>query len=315
MDDPLLTAFGACSDEVHDDLDTALSAMRALGMRQVELLEYWGKPVTELTEDELSETERLLERHEMTVSAIGSLFLKAVTLGSIDRSAVTVAEPVRREWQTLEGTIRVARRLGAPLVRTFGFRRDQMVGLGNPSARLPGGGAIPDEILDKIVEGLRAAAETAAAAGLRLGLENVRSCWANSGLNTARILQAVDHPALVAIWDPGNDYVSAPGTYQAGYEAVRPYIAHVHVKDARVVDQTTGLTAWEAVGAGEVDYVGQFAALRRDGFAGTLSLETHWHPRPPGGGEPDRIADSRRSFAGIRQALAASWPSSQEIAP
>jgi sugar phosphate isomerase/epimerase len=156
------------------------------------------------------------------------------------------------------------------------------------------------------VAGLRLAARETAAAGLILGLENVRSCWGNTGTNTARIIAAVDHPALRAIWDPGNDYVSAGEPVDAGYEAVRPWICHIHVKDARVVDRASGLTAWEAVGAGEVDYGTHFARLRRDGYRGTLSLETHWHPPTANGGPPDRVLDSRRSFEGVRQALAES---------
>ena len=168
---------------------------------------------------------------------------------------------------------------------------------------MPEGGAIPDELLEKIVEGLRIAGDEVADAGLILGLENVRSCWANTGKNLARIIRAADHSSIRAMWDPANDYVSGGDPLPDGYEAVKPFICHMHVKDARVVDNATGLTSWEAVGNGEVDYVGQFRALRQDGYAGTLSLETHWHPPSPGGGEPDRIADSRTSFAGVRAAL------------
>lgn len=305
MSDILLEHFGVCTDEVHDDLETALRVARELGMRQVELQEFWGTPVTRLSDDELARTRDLLDRYEMTVSGIGTLFLKPVLLGQAPRGRVAQDAAFQRDLELLRASIRVAQRLGAPMVRTFSFRRDDMVGLGNPSPLLPAGGAIPDEILEKIVEGIRLAAREAADAGLILGLENVRSCWANGGVNAGRILRAVDHPAFKAIWDPGNDYVSCGEHFSAGYEAVKPFICHVHVKDARIRDRATGLTAWEAVGAGEVDYVGQFAALRRDGYAGTLSLETHWHPRPPGG-EPDRIADSRASFAGVRRALAAS---------
>ena len=56
------------------------------------------------------------------------------------------------------------------------------------------------------------------------------------GVNTAAILEAVDSPALRALWDPGNDFVSGGTPYPTGYEAVRPHILHVHVKDACVVD-------------------------------------------------------------------------------
>ncbi len=305
--DPLLARFGVCTDEVHPDLETALRVTREMGLREVELLAFWGKPVVELDDAHLDRAADLLARYSMTVSAIGSLFLKGVQLGAVPRGRVADDPAFRAELAVLRRSIHAARRLGAPIVRTYAFRRDDMVGLGNPSPRRPRGGVIPGEILEKVVEGLRVAADIAGEAGLILGIENVRSCWANTGHNTARIIAAAGHPRLQAIWDPGNDYVSGGVPYPDGYEAVRPYICHIHIKDARVVDPATGLTSWEAVGCGEVDYVAHFRALRREGYRGGLSLETHWHPRPPGGGEPDRIRDSQISFAGVRAALRASW--------
>jgi sugar phosphate isomerase/epimerase len=306
MSDPLLENFGACTDEVHDDLATALGAMRAMGMRSAELLAFWGKPVVEMDGSELDRARGLLEEHGMRVSAIGSLFLKLVQLGHVERGRVADDPAFEGDLAILDAQIRVARRLGAPIVRSYAFRRDDMVGLGNPSPRLPRGGPLPDEMPEKIAEGLRIAAQRAADAGLILGLENVRSCWANSGVNTGKILRAVDHPALQAIWDPGNDYVSGGQPYPEGYEAVRGRICHVHVKDARVVDQATGLIAWDAVGRGDLDYAEQFAALRRDGYAGPLSLETHWHPTGPAGEPPDRVRDSQVSFEGVKHDLTAS---------
>ncbi|MBI2942269.1 MAG: sugar phosphate isomerase/epimerase [Chloroflexi bacterium] len=304
--DPLLERFGVCTDEVHPDLETALRVAWEMGMRRVELLEFGGKPVVAMDETEIDRARVLLDRYEMRVSAVGSLFLKLVLLGDVPRGGVARDPAFQSDLAMLRASIAVARRLGAPIVRTYAFRRDGMVGLGNPSPRLPRGGEVPNAALEKVVEGLRLAAREAADNGLILGLENVRSCWANTGHNAGRILRAVDHPALRAIWDPGNDYVSGGVPYPEGYEAVRPFICHVHVKDARVVDPATGLTSWEAVGGGEVDYVAQFRGLRRDGYTGTLSLETHWHPRPEGDGEPDRIADSQISFAGAHAALRAS---------
>ena len=303
MKDGLLHNFGVCTDEVHSDLETALGVAKKLGMRSVELYEFWGKPVVDLDEAEIDRTLDLLERFDMSVSAIGSLFLKLVLLGSVQRGKVADDQAFQDDLNVLRASIRMAKRAGAPVVRTYSFRRDGMVGLGNPSPRLPHGGAIPDDTLEKIVEGLRIAGDEVGEAGLILGLENVRSCWANTGRNLARIIRAADHSAIRAMWDPGNDYVSGGEPIRDGYEAVKPFVCHMHVKDARVVDYQTGLTSWEAVGNGEVDYVGQFRALRRDGYAGTLSLETHWHPPTAGGGEPDRIADSRTSFAGVRAAL------------
>ena len=122
----------------------------------------------------------------------------------------------------------------------------------------------------------------------------MRSCWANTGVNTAAVLEAVGSPALRALWDPGNDYVSGGVPYPDGYEAVRTHVAHVHVKDARVVDAAAGLTRWEAIGEGEIDYPGQIRGLLEDGYAGVIALETHW--RPAGGSAESA---SRHSFANL----------------
>ena len=305
MTDRLLERCGVCTDEVSRELEEALSSARSWGMGEVEIQEFWGRPPTEASEADLDRARGLLGEHGLTVSAIGSQFLKPVMLGRVRPGQVGRDRAFVEDLAVLRAEIRVARALGAPIVRTYAFRRDDMVGLGNPSPRLPRGGPLPDEMLEKVAEGLRIAAGIAADEGLILGLENVRSCWANSGHNTGRIIRAAGHPALQAIWDPGNDDVSGGQPYPEGYEAVRGQICHVHVKDARVVDPATGLIEWRAVGQGEVDWVAQFAALRRDGYSGGLSLETHWHPKGPTG-QANRVEDSRISFEGIKAALAAS---------
>ena len=63
--------------------------------------------------------------------------------------------------------------------------------------------------------------------------------------------------------------------YPDGYRAVLPYLLHVHVKDAAVVDDATGLTRWAPIGSGAVDYAGQidacaarYAAMVATGAAG-----------------------------------------------
>jgi len=247
-----------------------------------------------VSDAELERAKRLVEENGLTISAIGSQFIKP-TYAHDDAA-------FEQEIDLLRAEIRVAQKLGAPIVRSYSFRRDGMVGLGNPSPRPPKGGDIPEQRLEQVATKMRRAAQMAADAGLVLGLENVRSCWGNSGHNTGRILRAVDHPALKAMWDPGNCFVSGGDPNAEGYQAVRGQVCLVHVKDAHVVDAATGLTAWDPVGKGEVGWEKQFDLLRKDGYAGPLSLETHWHPKGPDG-KPDKVQDSRTSFEGIKGAL------------
>jgi len=44
---------------------------------------------------------------------------------------------------------------------------------------------------------------------------------------------------------------------------------HIHIKDAAGKD-------WKPVGAGEIDFKGQFEALKKMKYTGTMSLETHY---------------------------------------
>ena len=52
----LLERFGVLTDEVHPDLETALQVIKDLGLRYVELLAFWGKPVVEMDAAEFCRT-------------------------------------------------------------------------------------------------------------------------------------------------------------------------------------------------------------------------------------------------------------------
>ena len=46
-------------------------------------------------------------------------------------------------------------------------------------------------------------------------------------------------------------------------------ISHIHLKDAKG-------NQWKPIGAGEIDFAGQFRALKRIRYSGTLSVETRY---------------------------------------
>ena len=60
-----------------------------------------------------------------------------------------------------------------------------------------------------------------------------------------------------------------------GYEAVRRHIRNVHFKDA--ARDSEGRASF--VAEGDVDWPGQIAALRRDGYDGCIAIEPHLQPR------------------------------------
>jgi len=283
---------GVITDEIDNALERALAVARELGLQDIELNCLWGQNILELSEKDLDRAERLIEDSGLSVRVIGTPAYKAVLLeGDV---SPTESPEARQHLEWIKRGCALARRLGAPCVRIFSFRKSGMQGLGNPSPRYPRGGDIPDAVLEKIAAGLRRAADVAQTSGVILAVENVRSCWGNSCHNTARILTAADHPALRMVWDPGNDYVSGGDPFPEGYEAARPWMVHVHLKNAALVDPATGLTRWERIGGGDLDYGPMLRRLHDDGYSGTVSLETHWRGE---GLTPEE--STRQSFADL----------------
>ncbi len=294
----LLFSLGVVASETGDDLDRTVAFAREQGMVDLEVDAVWGTPVADADDDLLARARDVIAGAELRVSMIGAPTFKTLIVADADPNDLASIPGWEAHRVSLEGSFRAAQALGCGQVRVFSCRRDEMLDLGNPSPRYPDGGAIPLDRLEAVGAILADAARRAEGAGLTLCLENVRSCFGNSGRNTARILARVDHPRLRAIWDPANDFVSGGDGYPAGYAHIKPWLEHVHVKDARIRDPATGLTSWEAVGEGEVPYADHFGALIADAYAGSVSLETHWHPA-----EHSREENSRISFAGLVQAI------------
>ena len=68
-------------------------------------------------------------------------------------------------------------------------------------------------------------------------------------------------------------------------------MSHIHLKDAKG-DQ------WKPIGAGEIDFAGQFQALKRIGYSGTLSVETRYK-----NARQDLYASSVESMNGLLKVL------------
>jgi L-ribulose-5-phosphate 3-epimerase len=292
--------FDLClvAGEVGDDWERTLAVARELDIRQIEFGALWGEQIQRVSLERLVRARDLLRSYGVRARMVAPEAFKAVRLDKVPLEGIDQEPHFQREMQLFRASLAAARFFDAPLVRVFSFRRVGMVGLGNPSPRHAEGGAFPAEMQEKVAHALRLACREAEQAGVTLTLENVRSCWGNGGLNTAQILERVDSSWLRVIWDPANAFVSGERPFPDGYRAVQPHTAHVHLKDAVVVDDASGLTRWERIGEGGAGLEVQLAALRDDGYAGCVSIETHWSP--PGG---DRESNTRRTYEGLMALL------------
>ncbi|MEM7033376.1 MAG: sugar phosphate isomerase/epimerase family protein [Chloroflexota bacterium] len=287
--------YGVIPDEISQDLEYAFQVASELGMTYVEPNNMWEKSAFELDDAEVDKVKALLDQYGLKAHLVCGMFFRPFSLGDVNLDTMEDHPRFQEHMHRLEKYIKLAKAWDAPNIRTFGFTRD--VGGTNPSPRSTDGGGITDETLEKIAKGMRIACERLADEGINLALENARSLYANTGGNMRRVLDAVDHPTLKIIWDPANAFVAGEDPAE-GYEAVKDHIVDVHCKDATVVDNDTGLTAWAKIGDGGTDWAKQFQILA-DHPVTNLTIETHWHPK---GG--DRAEDTRQTFASLKEILA-----------
>ncbi len=277
------------TDEVSADPETAIELGVEWGIHDFELRGFFAERVPRLSKYEKQHLHDVLAEHDAHIIAISpGLFKMAcpqprpprLPLAWMEQSAHDAWEDSKHAVEyhlseVLPASIDFAHEFGASLIVIFGFDR-----AGAPA------GSPPDEVLDY----LRRAAERGGQSGIQLALENEDGFWADTGARSARLLRAVNHPALGLNWDPGNAFFACDEPYPDGYEEVRGLIRHVHFKDARREQLGEPCYAVE----GEIDWGGQLQALALDGYDGWISIETHMRPK---------VAAARTSLERLRSLL------------
>ena len=257
--------LAAITDEFSpDDLDTALGRMATVGMTGAELRVVGGRNMLDLSDDDIERVREQVAARGMTIVALASPLLKCVLPDAppldsrvqhdVFGSAYTYEDQPRLAKRAFE----IAARLGTRVIRVFSYWRT----------------IEPPACFDRVATALHALGDEAGKRGLVIGLENEHACNVGTGAEAAQVLARVDHPAVGLVWDPANASILGETPFPDGYAAIpRGRIIHVHAKDCVVADHKP---TWGPVGEMALDWRGQIAALRRDGYDGWVSLETHW---------------------------------------
>lgn len=274
------------NDEITQDFGRACeTAAKEFGMDWIELRGMWNKNILKLDAKEVEEARRILEKNKLRVTDIASPLFKVdwkgapVSKFSPKRDQFNADFAFDQQDEVLDRSIELAKAFNTDRVRCFDFWR------------------LDDQApyREAINEKLRAAANTAEKKGVVLVLENEPSCNTATAAESAKVLSAVQSPHLMLNWDPGNASEHGEIPYPNGYDLLpKDRIGHCHCKDS--VKKPDGKYAWAPMGGGIIDWVGQFKALKRDGYSYAVSLETHWR-----GGTPEE--STRQSWAGMKKEL------------
>src|SRR5215213_542318 len=238
-----LTGF---ADEISSELDEQLDTLADESIRFVELRSVWNKNVLDLTDDEIEKVGAAMADRGVGVSSIGSPIGK-----------VPITEDFAPHLERFRRALHVAKSLEAPYVRVFSFFMPE--------------GEDPAVYRDEVLERMGTVAKEAEDARLVLLHENEKDIYGDIPSRCLDILAQVDSPALRTAWDAANFVqcgVDRP--YEEGYEALRPYLEYVHVKDA-----LAGSGKVVPAGEGDGEIRETISALHASGFDGFFSLEPH----------------------------------------
>lgn len=243
--------IGILSDEIALDFSEAVRYGTSWGVYLYEIRCTPSGRIPYISEAEVEEILRCKQDSDITITAITPGILK-VPLKDKDS--------LKREIeQTLPASFRMAERLGTNKVIVFGFRHYN---------------GEPDSNFRQVIDILGRVAMMAEKEGFLIALENEPGFWADTGVNTAKILSAVGSKHLKANWDPGNAVGTGEAPYPEGYSALKPYICNVHAKDS----PANSLVECVPIGEGMVDWQGQLRALVQDDLVSHITIETHCLP-------------------------------------
>lgn len=203
-------------------------------------------------------------RDEQAVSAgVGQIRARGLEVCAFDTSChfnISDARERARQCDDLLAWIALAQRMHVRLLRVFGGSNPQSPG--------------DEEVNGWVAEALGSIAPEAEQAGVIVVIETHDAF--SSARRVAHVLRQVASSGIGALWDSHHPYRVGESAREVA-EVLGPYLAHVHVKDAR----RTG-NDWQLVlmGEGEVPVREQLRILKQRGYDGYVSVEWEkkWHP-------------------------------------
>ena len=275
--------LGIITDQVDLDLTRVLTRFyRKYQLRWAEIryLNLDGRKryvYAEATPPQLKQVKRQLSDAGVKLSVLDTAIYKITLPGTVPvGESPAYVDPAQLEFsgqmEDLKRAADAAHTLGTQRIRIFTFRRV----------------AQPAAVFGRIVEELHKAIEAAKQQDITLLVENEYDCNVATAAETVKLFQAIPDRRLMHNWDPCNAYETGEQPFPAAWDQLdHTRISHIHLKDAAGKE-------WKPIGAGKLDFAGQFRALKAMNYSGTLSVETRYKSA-----SEDQYASSVESIDGL----------------
>ncbi len=264
--------LGVICDGISRDLAHAVDVMDAYGLDYAELQFVGDTEVGDHSAGEIAEIDALLRGRGKPVSCLSRHVFAGMTVTNRAGDALHTTH-----MDALKRVIEMAHVVGAPLVRIMTPKKEQILWGSNGAERWNVAHGAWEAMLPLIAP----AVDVARDAGVRLVVETGNGTMVNSSYTARRLIDELDaKDTLQVLWDPGNNCWCHELAFPDGYEELRGgYLGHVHIKDVSV-DTPRARLEVRRMGEGQLGplFAPMAAALRRDEYAGVISLESVYHP-------------------------------------
>ena len=263
--------IGAFGDEIAPDLETQLQVLNELKIPCLELRGVWGQNVLHLSDEQVAKVRALCAAHGVTISAIGSPIGKS-----------PIEQPIETEVENLRRLIEIARQLdtgrassGAPAnpcIRIFSFHPPpaKCPKMGSAGAGPPADSTDYDSYVDSAIDRIRRLVAVAEEEGVTLLLENEKGIVGDTLDRCVKLVDAIDNPHLVFLWDPANFVqVGEERITERGWPLLGSRVGYVHIKDCELNGPV------KAAGEGDGQIPELLTRLVSSGYQGMLALEPH----------------------------------------
>ena len=176
-------------------------------------------------------------------------------------------EPPDASYEELRKAIPRMRKLGIKMARVMSFPIKDTTRF--------------EEFADEAVKRMKTIAKIAEDGGILALVENCSGWATGSPEHMVRMMEAVDSPAMKVVFDTGNPVfdpdVRTPLPHKMQdswefYQAVKPWIEYVHIKDGVMKDDKP-LFTFAGEGDGHVREI--VTDLLKNGYDGGISIEPH----------------------------------------
>lgn len=255
----MMFTLSAFADEISPDPREQIAVLRSCRVRHIEFRSIYKTNVMKLSDEQLSEFQKLINGEGFKLSAIGSPVGK-----------VAIDLPFEPHFDLFKRACELAHRFATPNVRIFSYYP--------PAEPKFDGNWAPHR--EEIIRRMRGKAEYALANKIQLFHENEHNIYGDAPDRVLDLLKSVNSPALKGAYDAAN-FVYGGFDPIEGWEKTKHLTGHLHIKDWKAGgEEHTGRLA----GFGDGQIPVSIADAVKRGYDGFATMEPHLRGGGPTGG-------------------------------